>query len=449
MVAREPIGPPPDPDSSASLSFTQQNQPTITVLSQSQNKIRVALNTTALVSFHATGSAITDDHLPVPPFTQFPDFNGSLSAKAEFQLAATADIALWPTVSVENVSVVLTNGQPHVEITGLQGDMTEFGLVVGSSIGFSPGGLLLGGPGVFSLIALIGTNEAHDAAVTAVRNAIAKGLEEAVKKANSEIKKQIEGFIAPAVASANQVQNAALNTSFPQVGMSLNQFMGMAGASRGVRTLQSGPGTRTTITVRFDGQPRGGKVTGKIRLPMTDCQQSTNNIGGVSITMGYLKELNQDLSAGMSCSAILGAGGMDERAFLGGTPPGTSLPNWLNTSGQLVGKGVVNAVITSANNGYYECSFEINGLPKGVVNFTSTGVLNGRLGDHKVWNERRWVLGLSQPWIIGGAGECKGNGVSGGLTLNKKAAMIEKIENCPECGPRFEMMNAQWAHRWR
>lgn len=435
-------------NSTASFAFTQENQPTITVLSTTQNKVRVAVHTEARVKFKADASATTDDHFPVFPFPEYPDFDGTLKAEAVFKLDATADIAIWPTVAVENVSVVLANNKPDVKITGLQGDMTGFSLTVGSAIGFSPGGLLLGGPATFSLAALIGTNAGYDAAVTAIRNALAKGLEKAVQKANTQIASEIQKVVGPAVIAANQVKNAALNTTIPAVGASINQLQSQAGASLDVRTTAMGGGTRTTVTVRFDGVPRSGKVTGKLRFPKAKCRKTELGTAGQTLIVGFMEAANEDLAQGMSCSALLGSG-LQTKTFLGGTPPGTSLANWKSASGQLVGKGTVKDVTTNTSSdgkstqGYYECAFEITGLPKGVDAFTSTGALASRLEDYSFSDVRRWVLGLGQAWIVGGAGKCEGTGSGGGLTLDRPSAFIKEIEDCPECGPRLEQLRGE------
>ncbi len=388
------------------------------------------LTTKAKVDFSAVASATTEDHLIAPPFTQFPDFDGSLAIGALFTVNATADLALWPTVVAENVSVKLENDVPEVTVEGLQGDMQEFAVVVGTTLGFTPVGALLGGPPAMGIAALLGSNAAYDAAVTAIRDEIVKGLEEAVKEANTELKDQLEAVLVPAVASANAVKDQALATSIPGLGGSVNQLQSQAGVSLDVRTdSYMGGGTRTVVTVRFDGQPRSGRISGTMRLPKSKCSKTNKKMAGMTVTTGLLVPHNEDLSQGMSCSAVLGST-IGKDVFLGGRPPGTSLAKWKNAGGQLLGKGSVQDVSTGANSGYYECGFEVTGLPKGALSFESTGALANRLGDYAFVNERRWVLlsGIGQPWELGGEGVCGGVGVSGGLTPNKAERMKGRFD---------------------
>ena len=59
--------------------LVQPVQPVLTVLSSSQNKVRVQLDATARAVFKADVEATTDDHIPAPPFLEYPDFDGSFS----------------------------------------------------------------------------------------------------------------------------------------------------------------------------------------------------------------------------------------------------------------------------------------------------------------------------------------------------------------------------------
>ncbi|MBW2395955.1 MAG: hypothetical protein JRG95_16990 [Deltaproteobacteria bacterium] len=428
-------------NSTAGFKFTQKDQPTITVLSSTENKVRVVLHTEAVLTFKATASAITDEvMLPPSPPTEWPDFDGSIEIEARFKLDAQADIAIWPEVLAENVSVVLANGKPKVTVTGLAGDMAGFALSVGTTVGFTPAGLVAGGPATMGVAAVLGSNEAYDLAVTKMVELITAALEKGVAAANAEIKTRIQNELLPAVAAVNQLKNQALAIPIPGIGKSLGALQNEAGMSFDVRTQPFGNGgTHTSVTVRFDGQARGGKVEGKLRLPKAQCVKSDVGGMGQKILTGFLGQANQDLHAGQSCAALFGANDVKIRAFLGATPPQTGLPNWADAPGQLAGKGTVRdrALFQqgASKEGYFECGFEITGLPKGVVSFsTIVGKLANRLEDYKLNDERRWVLGAGQgPWIIGGGGKCEGLGKGGALTPNAVEQMRRGLEDCPEC----------------
>ncbi|MCP3984958.1 MAG: hypothetical protein GY723_11250 [bacterium] len=427
-------------NASAGFEFSQKNQPTITVLSSTENKVRVALHTEAVLTFEATASATTDDHLPIPPFTEWPDFDGSIEIEVPFALDVQADLAIWPEVVAENVSVVLTNGDLEGAVTGLKGDMAGFALVVGTTIGFSPAGLVAGGPATMGVAAVLGSNEAYDLAVTKMVELITTALEKGVATANAEIRARIQDELVPAVAAVNHLKNQAIATPIPGIGKSLGDLQNEAGLSFDVRTQSSGNGgTHTAVTARFDGKPRGGKVEGTLRLPKAQCVKTDVGGMGQTIVTGFLGEANQDLHAGQSCAGLFGANDMKLRVFLGANPPGAGLASWADAPGQFVGKGTVRerslVQQIAINEGYFECDFEVNGLPKGVVSFSiSFGQLANRLEDYKLNDERRWVLGAGQgEWTLGGSGKCEGIGKGGGLTPNRQEEIRRALENCPEC----------------
>ena len=101
---------------------------------------------------------------------------------------------------------------------------------------------------------------------------------------------------------------------------------------------------------------------------------------------------NEDITVGQSCQSLFG-GGAASRAFLGETPPGTSMANW-KQGGTITFKGTVkrNQILTGISpkggmpvanvgvEGWLVCEAEISSLPQaGVIELDLSGKLASAL----------------------------------------------------------------------
>jgi hypothetical protein len=125
------------------------------------------------------------------------------------------------------------------------------------------------------------------------------------------------------------------------------------------------PGLETEATVRFSGQPKSGKISGKIRIPKTSCNYVEINSPFVHTKFGMsVSPANTDLKGGgKSCAAILQGDGLTRSVYLG-EPSSGDLPRWKPTGSMSFLGNVVDTP------DFYECSYQITGLPDvGIYDF--------------------------------------------------------------------------------
>jgi hypothetical protein len=261
------------------------------------------------------------------------------------------------------------------------------------------------------------------------------------------------------------LKDQLLNTKLPVVNKSFQELSGAFGQTLDERAVTY-PGNVTFVaTLRFSGAAGSAKLTGKVRLPKERCTY-LSGVHGVLVTkvaMGF-EMMNTDLAAkvGSSCSSILPSSAIKVSGYLGANPK-TIVPGWappalqtwtevgdLKFVGNLIEKTAVTGSGSFKSTGYYECGFEITGLPSAdiIELFTSSPLLE-MLGDYGEPSKKLRYLEVAIPgqqpilldsyWelvettpqglVLGGEGQCIP------LQIVKVLQVLEEFPpvGCPAC----------------
>ena len=365
-------------DATGSFAFTEPSQTRLTVLSATQNRVKVEVRSAGKVHLHIWGEAIGGGIAP--------NADGTLDIDIPIVVEASAEIAAFPVWAIDNVNVRVV-ASSSANISGYTGELFTGAAVSGSLVGSTPLGMAMGGPvAIFSTVFVAG-----EVAIDKIEDVIEDLVVETVAKAADKFTGRIVSRIAPTVQQGNELRNLAMNATIPGVGQSLSQLQSSMGLDLHVRTQKSGANVLVTATARFDGEPRQGSLTGEIRFPKSFCSSTTTfDFGGGDLTVpGALKPANTDLFAGQSCAQLLGGGrlghgSMPGSAFLGLDPPQGNLPQWDSFSRSFAGVGVLRE--TSE---WYACDFRKTGLPNGVLEVRVGGSVAKRLGGG---DEKRFLV---------------------------------------------------------
>lgn len=411
-------------DASGSFAFTEPSNTTLTVLSATQNRVKVDIRSSGKVLLHVYGEAIGGGIAP--------DADGTIDIEIPITVVASAEIAVFPDWAVENVQIHTTISS-KANISGYTGELFAAAAVSGSLIGGSPLGLALGGPGTFFSLIMV----AGEVAIDKIEDKIAEAVVAAASKGAKKFTDKVLARISPTIGQGNDLKNQAMNTVIPGVGRSLTQLQSSLGARLHVRTRKSGANVQVTATVRFDGRSQQGTLRGEIRFPKNFCTEgSTDSFGGGDITYsGGLEPANGDLNVGQPCAQLLGGGRwghgkISGSAFLGLNPPQENLPEWNAFSRSFGGVG------TLRDTGrWYACDFQATGYPNGVLELSVGGSLGKRLnsGDtqrvlvvgNQVFDER---LALQPEGVIfgGAVGGCEGIGGKVGAFQRPKQMKVPR-----------------------
>lgn len=431
--------------------FTKKSQPTLQQIGSSgQSKVRVKLKTEARLDVHA------DVHAE----TWFDSVDAPVDVFVVVGMTATVDVSLWPTLQAKkpgtndngvDLEFTLVDSDIDLEIDG---KAAKLGMKWGTIIGLSPVGVLAGGPILGPILAFIG-DEAADAATAKIGRVFDEQVATAFEEQTDGLEEVAHDYIDPYITQANDLKDGLLDTQIPGVNKTLDQLKDSMGAQIALHTTASTSSVHSAAIMRFSSAAAGGKVLGKIRIPKKVCQYASMNVGGfkAKLPMGLVPE-NEDLAAkvGQSCSAVISEK-FGRKSYLGANPKdvlgsgGQNLPSWSGSVGTLAYKG--NLTQTSE---WYECAFELTGLPKAAVLAIDPGQLGARgietnrrvlavtaAGKSAVFDQELKPLptsGGNSSLVIGGKGECGGGSSSGGLTPSKAKELKDMLdpENCPQCG---------------
>ncbi len=432
--------------------FTKKGQPKLKQIGSSgQSKVRVELATEARLDLHAVVSAETWFDTVVVPVDVF----------VLVGMKASVDIALWPTLEAKQPGSSKSGVKLEFELvdTDLEFDVNgaavALGFKWGTIIGFTPLGLLAGGPIIGPILAILG-----DAAADAAEAKINREFEKYVAKMFDEQTKGLgtlaNDYIDPYIAQANNLKDGLLATSIPGTGKTLAGLQSDFGASVQLHTVASTSAVSSAAILRMTGAAAGGKIFGKVRLPKEVCEYASFSSGGVSGTLPLgLAPANGDLAAkvGNSCSAAVSEKlgrtlfrGANPRAILGASAE--NLATWSTSAGSFAYTGNVRETAD-----WYECDFQITGLPKAAILTMSADDLAARgislqtrymsvmaAGKSRVFNDLLAPLpegsGGNSSLVLGGKGKCGSGSSGGGLTPNKMKALKDSLNpaNCPQCG---------------
>lgn len=431
------------------FKFTKKNQPTLAQIGASgQSKVRVELVTEARIDVHA------DVHAE----TWFDSADTDVDAYAVVGLRARVDVSLWPELKAtkpgtnqSGVELEFTLVSSNIDLD-INGQAAALGFKWGTLIGLSPIGVLVGGPILGPILAFLG-DAAADAATEEIGRLFDEQVAIAFEKLTDGLEDVVNDHIDPFIAQANDLKNGVLATNIPGPNKTLEQLASDFGAQLVLHTVASTSSVHSVGLMRFSDAAAGGKISGKLRLPKKQCEYASVSVGGMkgSLPLG-LVDANTDLvsKVGTQCSAAV-TQKFERQNFLGHNPRDSlgasaqNLPNWSASAGTLTYVGTV-----TETNDWYECGFELTGLPKASVLKLEAGQLAERAvglsrrvlqtlvaGKSVVFDEKLQPLaqsGGNSIVIVGGAGVCGSGGMSGGLTPNKMKEFADALKNCPQCG---------------
>ncbi|MCY0993351.1 hypothetical protein OV203_39810 [Nannocystis sp. ILAH1] len=428
------------------FKFTKKNQPVVTKIGPSGDaRVKVELSAQAKVSVHADVHAETwIDSVDVP-----------VDVFVVIGVKASVEVGLWPKIDPKPVSLEFTLDDKNIDLE-LNGKAVGLGMKWGTIIGLSPVGLLVGGPILGPILAILG-DEAADYAEQKVSQIFYDRTEKLFAEATRGLEDMVNDYIEPYVKQVNDIKDKLLNKPIKGPNKTVGQLLGQLGASLELHTVAPDGGFAASALVRMTGAPAGGKIYGSVRMPKKVCEYAKVSGGplkGATIPLG-LVDANQDLQAkvGQACTAVLGADGIGRQVYLGANPrtvlgaTAQSLPSW-KSSGSLTWKG---NLVAEAD--WYACKFEIGGLPNAAVVELETG---GAVAARHVAAKERFfeitaagkslvfdaglspepVEGGNGQVIFGGAGKCSAGGGGKGAAPNKLKELKDLLDpaKCPQCG---------------
>ncbi|WP_434427737.1 hypothetical protein [Nannocystis pusilla] len=428
------------------FKFTKKNQPVVTKIGPSGDaRVKVELSAQAKVAVHADVHAETWlDSVDVP-----------VDVFVVIGVKASVEVGLWPKIDPKPVSLEFTLDDKNIDLE-LNGTAVGLGMKWGTIIGLSPVGLLVGGPILGPLLAILG-DEAADFAEQKVSQIFYDRTEKLFAEATRGLEDMVNDYIEPYVKQVNDIKDTLLNKRIKGPDKTVGQLLGQLGASLELHTVAPDGGFAASALVRMTGAPAGGKIYGSVRMPKKVCEYAKVSGGplkGATIPLG-LVDANQELQAkvGQACTAVLGADGIARQVYLGANPrtvlgaTAQSLPSW-KSSGSLTWKG---NLVAEAD--WYACKFEIGGLPNAAVVELETG---GAVAAHHVAAKERFfaitaagkslvfdaglspepVEGGNGQVIFGGAGKCSAGGGGKGAAPSKLKELKDLLDpaKCPQCG---------------
>jgi hypothetical protein len=433
------------------FKFTKKNQPTVKQIGTSgQSKVRIELTTEARLDVHA------DVHAE----TWFDSVDAPVDVFVVVGMKARVDVSLWPNLAATKpgtntpgVELEFTLVDSDIKLD-INGKAAELGLKWGTIIGLSPIGVLAGGPILGPILAIIG-DEAADAATKEIGRVFDEQVAVAFKAQTDKLEDLANDYINPLIMQATDLKAGVLATKIPGVNKTIEELSGDFGAQLKLHTVASGSSVSSTALLRMSNTAADGKILGKLRIPKKQCIYVSVNMGGMKgMLPAGLADANTDLAGkvGAKCSTTI-AQKFNRRTFLGHNPKDSlgaaaeSLPNWSGTTGALAYTGNM-----TETTDYYECGYELTGLPKAAVLELAAGDLQQRsiqlnrrvlevtaAGKTMVFDNELKPLPVSggnSSLVIGGKGECGGGSLSGGLTPNKMQELKDMLDpdKCPTCG---------------
>lgn len=422
----------------ADFAFTEKGQPVIQAFGdpQQQYGVDVAVRAQVKINFDAehkvwaVGSKST---------------TWKRSGEVFINVDASGKLDLWPMLQSQVGEPQLSDSDGHVF------DLTDPQNFSYMHVGKFSGGYCTAAPGTCE-----DGRQQMEAQLNKRFFALLKAVEEHVGGA-------ARTGIDAAVPQPIDLKGQLLNTKLPVVNKSFQELYGAFGLTLDERAVTS-PGNATVVaTLRFSAAAGSAKLSGKLRLPKERCTYLTG-VHGVLVTrvaMG-LEKMNTDLApkVGSSCSSILPSSSMKLSGYLGANPKAIvlgspALQTWtevgsLKFIGNLIEKTAVTGSGSFKSTGYYECAFEITGLPNAdFIELLTSSPLLEMLGDYADPSKKQRYLEIAIPgqqqivldsnWklvettpqglLIGGEGQCIP------LQIVKVLQVLEEFppEGCPAC----------------
>lgn len=429
------------------FSFTLKNQPTITAFGNAQdNGVDVYLKTQ--FKLHTVVSA----RLWADPVTGHVEGTANVPIDLVIGMEATSKLALWPEVksigsycestkSQETACVKLTLDDKNIDLSDPKGIAVGVGTALGGLIGASPFAVGIGDPLSGLIAGRLISQEVVKIAERKVQEEANKVLNTVVQVANIRATWLASNYVDAKATQANAVKSKLLDTKLPGVNKSLQELSTAFGLTLDVQTRTSSGDVYVIVTPRFAANPAGGTLTGKLRMPKEACVYGEWTMGTIPLGLTTV-DANRDLAGkvGKPCSDIMPGSDIRLAGYLGADPKilkvgANPLPNWkpvgsFKLTGNLteikhgnVMQSQLRQSGTTRRNatGYYECSFEISGLPGAdIIELAFKGKAAERMAGFQQ-EPHRYVevaaagvsAALDESWkqagppvVIGGDGKC-------------------------------------------
>lgn len=430
------------------FKFTKKNQPVVTQIGSSgQSKLRVEL----------TSQARLDVHADVHAETIFDSTDAPVDIYLIVGVKASVEVELWPEIkalkpgtSEPGMALELTLDGKNIDLE-LNGQAVALGAKWGTIVGLSPVGLLVGGPILGPILAILG-NEAADVAEDKISEVFYAQADNLFNQYTSELEGMASDALNPYIVQANAIKTKVLDTKLKGVNKSLNELTSLTGMTIALHTTAPSGGAAVSVVARFPGTNGAGEIQGKARFPKKTCEYVKINGGplkGATIPVG-LVDFNQEFAddVGKACSTL--AGKLARDVYLGANPQralgnsAQALAEWKPNAGTFAWSG--NMTQTEQ---WYECAFKITGLPNAaIVKLKSDGwldqrgaradetVLEAKIGTSLLFDEH-FKAKEGNLFVAGGPGQCNGGGGGGrGIpqSLAEKIKDMLNPEKCPQCG---------------
>ena len=429
------------------FAFTQKNQPVVTAFGNAQdNGVDVALKTQFKLSI------LVNARLWADPATGHVEGTAKVPIDLVIGMQANSKLALWPEVKSisshceatklqETVCVTLTLDDKNIDLSDPKGIAVGVGMALGGLIGASPLAAGIGDPLSGLLVGKLISEEVVKIAERRVQEEANKVLNNVLQVAAIRATWLASTYVDAKVTQANAVKSKLLDTKLPGVNKSLQELSSAFGLSLDVETRTSSDDVYVIVTPRFAADPAGAKLVGKLRMPKEACVYGEWTMGTIPLGLTTV-ENNRDLSGkvGTSCANLMPSSDIKLAGYLGADPKilkigANPLPNW-----KPVGSFKLTGILTEykhgatvqarrtlgsptrhAATGYYECGFEISGLPNAdIIELTFKGKAAERMPGFQQ-EPHRYVevsaAGVSAaldadwkkagpPVVIGGEGKC-------------------------------------------
>lgn len=465
------------------FSFTLKNQPTITAFGNAQdNGVDVHLKTQ--FKLHTVVSA----RLWADPATGHVEGTANVPIDLLIGMEATSKLALWPEVKSissycestklqESVCVKLTLDGKNIDLSDPKGIAIGVGMALGGLIGGSPLAVGIGDPLSGLIAGKLISEEVVKIAERRVQEEASKVLNNVLQIANIRATWLASNYVDAKATQANAVKSKLLDTKLPGVNKSLQELSTAFGLTLDVQTRTSSGDVYVIITPRFAANPDGGTLVGKLRMPKEACVFGEWRYGTIPLGLKTV-EANLDLAGkvGKPCASIVPAADVKLNGYLGADPKilkvgANPLPNWkpvgsFKLTGNLteVKHGtVLRPQLRQAGSkrrsatGYYECSFEISGLPGAdIIELAFKGKAAERMAGFQQ-EPHRYVevsaagvsAALDENWkqagppvVIGGDGKCTAGQVKAPhyqpeSWLDRIGDLLD-MDKCPNCDIKLE-----------
>jgi len=466
------------------FSFTEKNQPVVTAFGNAQdNGVDVSLKTQ--FKLHIVVSA----RLWADPATGHVEGTASVPIDLLIGMQANSKLALWPEVKSissyceatklqETACVKLTLDGKNIDLSDPKGIAVGVGMALGGLIGGSPLAAGIADPLSGLLVGKLISEEVVKIAERKVQEEANKVLNNVLQVASIRATWLASNYVDAKATQASAVKSKLLDTKLPGVNKSLQELSTAFGLSLDVQTRTSSGDVYVIVTPRFAANPAGSKLVGKLRMPKEACVYGEWRMGTIPLGLTTV-ENNLDLAGkvGTPCANIMPASDIKLAGYLGADPKilkvgANPLPNWkpagtfkltgnlseykhgtvLQTQMRRTG-GSTRRTAT----GYYECGFEISGLPSAdIIELAFKGKAAERMPGFQQ-EPHRYVevsaAGVSAaldadwkkagpPVVIGGEGKC----TAGKLKvphyepqswLDRVTDLLD-LDKCPNCDIKLE-----------